>query len=121
MCLSRTTFSINLASISNCTPSFWHLRLGHPNPQALKHVLHNCNVPFGDKDVDVFYAACCMGKTRRLHSPSSHTTYASPLELVYSDLYGPSPYAFTLGFKYYMSFVNDFSKFTWIYLLKKQV
>ncbi|KAI5416369.1 hypothetical protein KIW84_041438 [Lathyrus oleraceus] len=59
-----------------------------------------------------------MGKTRRLHSPDSHTTYTTPLELLFSDLWGPSLYASTSRFKYYMSFVDSYSKFTWIYFLK---
>lgn len=57
-----------------------------------------------------------MTKAHRLHSPTSHTTYASPLKLVYSDLWGTSHYASNLSFKYYISFVDSFSKF--IYPLK---
>jgi hypothetical protein len=39
------------------------------------------------------------------------------LELVFSDVWGPA--LESLGRKkYYVSFIDDFSKFTWIYLLK---
>jgi hypothetical protein len=42
-----------------------------------------------------------------------------PLELVFSDVWGPAPSS--VGkFKYYVSFIDDFSKFTWIYLLKNK-
>jgi histone deacetylase 1/2 len=41
----------------------------------------------------------------------------APLELVFSDVWGLAP--FSVGNKnYYVSFIDDFSKFTWVYLLK---
>jgi histone deacetylase 1/2 len=39
------------------------------------------------------------------------------LELVYSGVWGPAPSSVG-GKKYYVSFIDDYSKFTWIYLLK---
>ena len=39
------------------------------------------------------------------------------MELVFSDVWGPA--CESIGrYKYYVSFIDDFSKFTWIYLLK---
>jgi histone deacetylase 1/2 len=43
----------------------------------------------------------------------------SPLELVFSDVWGPASESFG-RFKYYVSFIDDYSKFTWVYLLKKK-
>jgi hypothetical protein len=41
----------------------------------------------------------------------------NPLELVYSGVWGPAPTS--AGRKnYYVSFIDDYSKYTWIYLLK---
>jgi hypothetical protein len=40
-----------------------------------------------------------------------------PLQLVFSDVWGPAPES--VGrYKYYVSFIDDFSKFTWIFLIK---
>jgi hypothetical protein len=40
-----------------------------------------------------------------------------PLELTYSNVWGPA--LESVGrYKYYISFTDDYSKFTWIYLLK---
>jgi hypothetical protein len=48
----------------------------------------------------------------KLTSVSSH-----PLELIFSDVWGPGPES--VGrYKYYVSFVDDYSKFTLVYLLK---
>ena len=38
--------------------------------------------------------------------------------LVYSDVWGPFPTMSLTGFKYFVTFVDDFSRVTWIYLMK---
>jgi hypothetical protein len=40
-----------------------------------------------------------------------------PFELVFSDVWGPAPESVGRQ-KYYVSFIDDFSKFTWVYMLK---
>ena len=50
----------------------------------------------------------------------SNTTYHKPLELVYRNLSGPSPIISFGGFRYYLSFVDANSRFTWIYPLKSK-
>ena len=79
---------INTVSTSDCNNKVpnsvytWHLRLGHPNSQALKLVLNHCNQKFSVKDDLPFCSACCMGKIYRLPCQSSQTAYKSPLELI---------------------------------------
>jgi histone deacetylase 1/2 len=41
----------------------------------------------------------------------------APLELVHTDVWGPARTS-SEGYKYYVSFVDDYSRFCWIYLLK---
>lgn len=50
--------------------------------------------------------------------PSSSTLYSEPLQLIESDLWGPSPVPSILCFKYYVIFIDAYSRFTWLYLLK---
>ena len=40
--------------------------------------------------------------------------------MVYADLWGPSPSPSIDGFKYYVAFVDDNTRFTWIYPLKSK-
>lgn len=51
-------------------------------------------------------------------SSSSHAQEI--LELVHTDVWGPAPITSPSGFKYYVHFVDDFSRFTWIYPLKQK-
>jgi hypothetical protein len=41
-----------------------------------------------------------------------------PLQLVHSDVWGPAPINSMNGHRYYVIFVDDFTKFTWFFLLK---
>ena len=43
-----------------------------------------------------------------------------PLELVHSDVWGPAPLTSHFGFQYYVIFVDDFSKYTWLFPLKNK-
>ena len=41
-----------------------------------------------------------------------------PLELVHSDLCGPLPSASFSSFKYFLTFIDDYSRHIWLYFLK---
>ena len=65
----------------------------------------------------------CSGFVLEKHHQDSFDKRASwhasvPLELVHSDLCGPLPSASFSGFKYFVTFIDDYSKCTWVYFLK---
>ena len=62
-----------------------------------------------------------MGKSHKLHFPNSETNYTRPLQLVESNFWGPSPILSSVGFKYYITFVDVYSRFTWIYFLRRKL
>ena len=43
-----------------------------------------------------------------------------PFELVDFDVWGPYPIMFPTGFKYFVTFVDDFSHMTKLYLMKNR-
>lgn len=62
-----------------------------------------------------FCDACKIGKSHKL-SFLTHSTYVNqPLEIVYSDLWGPSPYPSTEKHSYYFIFIDAYSRFTWMF------
>lgn len=44
-----------------------------------------------------------------------------PPQIVHADLWGPSPILSSNGFKYFMSFSDQYSWFTWLHLLKRKI
>ncbi|KAF7841251.1 Retrovirus-related Pol polyprotein from transposon TNT 1-94 [Senna tora] len=111
--------STTLSSSSPIEFGLWHSRLGHPSSKIVTSILKSCNIECKlNKDVTTSVChSCCLGKNHALPFPSSLTTYSKPLELIHTDLWGPAPMTSSRGFKYYMSFVDAYSKYTWLYLL----
>jgi transposase InsO family protein len=72
-----------------------------------KHVQHHCK-------------HCLIGKMHRL--PFTHSQFQStqPLELVHSNVWGPAPVNSCNGYRYYLLFVDDFFRFSWLFLLKSK-
>ena len=65
----------------------------------------------------------CSGCVIKKHHRDSFDKRASwhasvPLELVHSDLCGPLPSASFSGFKYFLTFIDEYSRRTWVYFLK---
>jgi len=54
------------------------------------------------------------------HFPSSVSQRASsPFALVDSDIWRPSRIKSNLGFQYFVTFIDDYSRNTWVFLMKK--
>ena len=51
---------------------------------------------------------------------TGRTPKAGKLELVHTDLWGPSPVTSLEGSRYYITFIDDLSKKEWIYFLKNK-
>ena len=59
-----------------------------------------------------FCNACQYGKLHQntLSSIPLHTT--EPFQVVHSNVWGPSPFLSMEGYRYYISFVDDFTHYT---------
>ena len=44
----------------------------------------------------------------------------SPFELVHTDVWGPCRTASTIGFQYFVTFIDDYSRCTWLFLMKNR-
>jgi hypothetical protein len=74
----------------------------------------NCTLDFD------FCEHFIYGKHNRVRLPSGATREKGILELIHNDVFGPVPVP-TLGKSlYYVSFIDDFSRNTWIYFLRKK-
>nr|KYP51688.1 Retrovirus-related Pol polyprotein from transposon TNT 1-94 [Cajanus cajan] len=65
--------------------------------------------------------SCQLGKHVRASFPNSINSRAmSPFDVIHSDVWGPSRVPSLLGHRYYVTFIDDFSRCTWIFLMKNR-
>jgi hypothetical protein len=107
-----------IARVMKPSMELWHSRLGRPSYNIVYYVLKNSELPFVQRESsESVYDACYKAKSLQFPYKRSNIVSTHPLELVFSDVWGPAPES--VGrYKYYISFIDYFSKFTWIYLLK---
>jgi histone deacetylase 1/2 len=99
--------------------STWHRCLGHPSSFIVQQILRKHNLSYSPEINPYICDPCQQAKSHQLPYPVSTSVSTAPLEQIFSDVWGPAP--LSVGkHAYYVSFIDDFSKFTWIYLLKKR-
>jgi hypothetical protein len=111
----HTAFSTKLNDIE-----VWHKRLGHHHQQRMLNIkkhdavkgmppftnpLPNCN-------------ACQFGKQNRKPFPKSTWRSTQKLQLIHTDVVGPLSTPSLKGSRYYILFINDFTRMYWIFFMK---
>lgn len=107
--------SSTIASSSTTeSPSLLHRRLGHPSLKELRVMVSNLS-QLQSLDCE----SCQLGKHVWSSFPSSTQSHAhSPFHVVHSDVCGPSRVTSPVGHRYFVTFIDEFSRCTWIFLLK---
>jgi hypothetical protein len=99
----------------------WHSHLGHPSRDIVRRVIPKNNLPCAqfDSSSEFVSDACSCAKAHQLPYSVSSRTSSAPLEPIHSFVWGPIIDSFGRK-KYYISFIDDYSKLTWIYLLHQK-
>ena len=92
----------------------WHKRIGHPSDRTLKCIFNFSNLDCSNCEV------CKLAKHTRLPFANSNSKSNHIFELVHSDVWGPAPVNSYNDFKYFVTFIDDFSRLTYLYLLKNK-
>ena len=118
---AETLFS--LKTIIEDSNWLWHLRFGHLNFRGLKLLVQN-NMVKGLPTIDIPDRACegcLLGKQHRNSFPIGKSKRAEqPLELMHTNICDPGKVRFLGHNKYILTFIDDFTTKTWIYLLKEK-
>ena len=116
-------FSYNSHHEEGTLPSslLWHARVGHLNYESLYLLKKNVvvglpTIPRKHKQC----GACILGKHSKQYFHDSHSRAHRKLELIHSDLCGPMPIPSANGNKYIMTFIDDYTRMCWVYLLKSK-
>ena len=116
---SSPVSSIGFVAVSNRALP-WHKRLGHPCSKILHSSLFDflsIHVPVNN-DICSQCPACISAKMHKISVPKHVSDSTFPLELIHSDVWGLAPIVTKLGQRFYVIFVDDFTHFTWMFLLR---
>jgi transposase InsO family protein len=113
----------HIAASKTLDLELWHRRFGHLGIDAVKQLITQDMVDGLDITSDTPFPAICEacihGKQHREPFPKKASTRASQiLQLVHSDVHGPLKVATHQGFKYWITFIDDKSRFVSIYLIR---
>ena len=99
--------------------ALWHSRLGYASISRVRQLVSRGLLgSVSNKSFDCM--PCQFGKQIALPFNNSVSHALSSFDLIHSDVWGPSPISTPGGSRYFVISVDDFSRYTWIYLFKNR-
>ena len=98
----------------------WHQRLGHMSEKGLKVLVERKSLP-SLKFLNLnFYKYCVFGKQCRQKFKTGRHITKGILDYIHLDVWGPSPIVSFGGSSYFVTFIDDYSRRVWVYILKRK-
>ena len=98
------------------TPFELHCRLGHQSLSLLKKLC-----PWFSSLSSLNRESCQYAKLHYVHlSPRVNKQVSAPFKFVHFDVWSPCSVMSPTGFKYFVTFVDDFTRVTWLYLMESR-
>jgi hypothetical protein len=101
----------------------WHKRLGNINFENLIQLNKKEAIrylPVIKNFSSSVYKQCQHGKQTRVKFKTKEHSTTKKLEIVHADVCGPMRIVGLKGERYFLLFVDDFTRMTWMFLLKKK-
>ena len=115
---STTLVAASTTLINSVSVQTWHNCLGHLSFKRLESLKDQliCDVSTLNKAGPCY--VCPLAKQRRLSFVSHHHMSALPFDIIHCDIWGPHHVASYSGFRFFLTLVDDCTRFTWVFLLK---
>ena len=115
---------VNVAERSSSL-QLWHYRLGHLGMDNVNKMMNEQMVDgmnsVNDEKSSVC-EACIMGKQHRCPYPRGHAERSTqPFEVVHSDVCGPMSVSLFGGSRYYVTFIDDYTRYNCVYFMKNKI
>uniref|UniRef100_UPI004040373B hypothetical protein n=1 Tax=Areca yellow leaf disease phytoplasma TaxID=927614 RepID=UPI004040373B len=94
--------------------------MGHLSDRGLTELSRRGNLPALKKDGNDLCEPCIYGKQHRVKFASGTKQSEDVLELIHSDVWGPAPVLSRGGARYFVTFIDDFSRKLWVYLMRRK-
>jgi hypothetical protein len=97
----------------------WHRRYSHINYQDLPFLENMVEgIPELQSTHEGIFKGCALGNNVKKPFSSNNNRSKETLDLIHSDVCGLMPVEYLVGSLYYVIFIYDYSRKTWLYLLK---
>lgn len=97
----------------------WHKRMGHLHQKALPRFREmGIGLPNFNLEQHGMCIGCALNKNVKASFPNNKARSTGILDLIYSDVCGLISMASMKGASYYVIFIYDFSRKTWIYFMR---
>ena len=95
-----------------------HCRLGHPSFRVIKRLFPSL---FSNLDVaSLNCEGCELAKHKCVPFPVSNNMSIFPFYLIHTDVWGPSTVPNIFGARWFLTFIDDCTRVTWVFLLKQK-
>ncbi|KAJ9558789.1 hypothetical protein OSB04_013403 [Centaurea solstitialis] len=96
----------------------WHCRLGHINKKRVELLLKEGFL--GNFDYKPFdnCESCLSGKMTKQPFNSENERATDLLEIIHTDVCGPFSHVARGGYRYFITFTDDFSRYGYVYLMR---
>ncbi|KAJ9541256.1 hypothetical protein OSB04_027762 [Centaurea solstitialis] len=96
----------------------WHCRLGHINKKRVELLLKGGFL--GNFDYKPFEncESCLSGKMTKQPFNSENERATDLLEIIHTDVCGPFSHVARRGYRYFITFTDDFSRYGYVYLMR---
>ena len=98
----------------------WHYRLGHINEKRIKKLQEANLLGLLDCKAMETCEPCLIGKMTKKPFKKKGSRAKDLLELIHSDVCGPMSTSARDGYKYFITFIDDYSRYGYIYLMKNK-
>src|SRR5215216_1298616 len=102
----------------NISVYMWHCRLGHIGVKRMKNLHLDGLLESLDFESFGTCEPCLMGKMTRTSFSGSMERATDLLEIIHSDVCGPMSVSAQSGYRYFVTFTDDLSRYGYIYLMK---
>ena len=115
---------VSLAASQDNEVDVWHFRLGHASEQCIKNMAYKklaTGIRLRKQARLSFCEGCIAGKMRRNPFKSvGEIRSKRKLQLIHSDVCGPMPTDSMGGSRYFVTFIDDFSRCCAVYFIKSK-
>ena len=112
--------SASVTSVDSDSTRLWHLRMGHIGERSLDELCKRGLIDGVHHSKLGFCEGCVLGKQTKVSFGTGEHKAKAILEYVHTDVWGPSPCPSLGGARYFVSFIDDFSRKVWVYFLQSK-